>query len=89
MGQPFIYVVDANYLNRGELYLAHQFAGLEVDSAKAVEVLRAIRVLWGRPVHLQARFNEEMHLVSMEGVDDKPKRERINEDTPKPAHVIE
>jgi hypothetical protein len=34
MGQPFIYVVDANYLNRGELYLAHKFAGLEVDAAR-------------------------------------------------------
>jgi hypothetical protein len=31
MGQPFIYVVDGNYCNRGELYLAHQHNGLEVD----------------------------------------------------------
>jgi stage V sporulation protein R len=30
MGQPFIYVVDANYLNRGELVLAHKFAGRRV-----------------------------------------------------------
>ena len=26
MGQPFIYVVDGNYCNRGELYLAHELS---------------------------------------------------------------
>jgi stage V sporulation protein R len=26
MGQPFLYVVDGNYLNRGELFLSHQFS---------------------------------------------------------------
>jgi len=29
-GQPFIYVVDANYLNRGELYLLHKDEGVEL-----------------------------------------------------------
>ncbi|HLO42058.1 MAG TPA: SpoVR family protein [Phycisphaerales bacterium] len=89
MGQPFIYVVDGNYLNRGELFLAHKFAGLEVDAAKAVEVLRAIRLLWGRPVHLQCRVNDEMSLISLQGLDDKPKRERISDETPRPAHLVE
>jgi hypothetical protein len=42
MGQPFVYVADGNYLNRGELYLAHEFNGLEVDAAKAVDVLRGL-----------------------------------------------
>jgi len=88
MGQPFIYVVDANYLNRGELFLAHRFSGLEVDAGKAVEVLRSLRLLWGRPVHLQARINEEMYVVSLEQPDDRPKKERVNEDTPPPAHMI-
>jgi len=89
MGQPFIYVVDANYLNRGELYLAHKYAGLEVEAAKATEVLENIRVIWGRPVHLQCRVNDEMHLLSVESVGDKPKRERIGDETPAPAHVME
>ncbi len=88
MGQPFLYVVDGNYLNRGELYLAHKFAGLEVDAGKAVEALRALRLIWGRPVHLQCRVNEEMFLISLPTLDDKPRRERINEDTPKPAHMV-
>ncbi|HRJ48946.1 MAG TPA: SpoVR family protein, partial [Phycisphaerales bacterium] len=75
MGQPFIHVVDGNYLNRGELYLAHRFAGLEVDAAKAAEVMRALRFLWGRPVHLQARINDDMCLMSLDGEDDSILRE--------------
>jgi stage V sporulation protein R len=88
MGQPFIYVVDGNYLNRGELYLAHRFSGLEVEAGKAGEVLRALRRLWGRPVHLQARVNEEMTLLSVLDGDGVVKREKISEETPGPAHVV-
>ncbi|MDX9912665.1 MAG: SpoVR family protein [Phycisphaerales bacterium] len=88
MGQPFVYVVDANYLNRGELYLAHEFSGLEVDAGKATEVLRALRRIWGRPVHLQARVNEDMVLASLIEPGEEPKREKIGEDTPPPAHIM-
>jgi stage V sporulation protein R len=88
MGQPFVYVVDANYLNRGELFLAHQFSGLEIDAAKAVEVLRSVRRLWGRPVHLQGRINDEMYLLTLNDPNEKPKRERITDETPPPAHIV-
>lgn len=88
MGQPFIYVVDGNYLNRGELYLAHEFSGLEVDAGRAVEVLRALRVLWGRPVHLQAIINEEMTLLSIDEPGGEASSEKIGDETPRPAHTI-
>lgn len=87
MGQPFIYVVDANYLNRGELYLAHQFNGLEVDAAKVQLVLENLRLIWGRPVHLQAVVNEDMFIHSMEEIGGKIKKERVNSDTPRPGPV--
>ena len=89
MGQPFVYVVDANYLNRGELYLAHKWTGLEVEIAKAVKVLQNLRTLWGRPVHLQARVNDEMMLLSCESPTEPPRREKIGDKTPEPAHMIE
>jgi stage V sporulation protein R len=87
-GQPFVYVVDANYLNRGELVLAHQFAGIEMEAAKAVEVLSALRLIWGRPVHLLMRINDDMHLLSAAEIGGKITRERVTEETPKPAHQI-
>ena len=89
MGQPFVYCVDANYMNRGELYLAHRFNGLEVDAARAVETLRNLRVLWGRPVHAQLRIEDEQWLFSLDAPDDEPRREKITDSTPEPAHQIE
>lgn len=87
-GQPFIYVADANYLNRGELMLAHKFTGLEIEAARATEVLRSLRTIWGRPVHLMSRVNEEPHLLTMNTPDGTMERQRISEETPEPAHVI-
>jgi len=91
MGQPFIYVVDANYLNRGELYLAHQWNGLDIDLSKAGEVLRNLRVVWGRPCHAQVRIDDQQYLLSCS--DPEPstpvKKEKITDSTPKPANVLE
>ncbi|MBL1218607.1 MAG: SpoVR family protein [Planctomycetes bacterium] len=89
MGQPYIYVVDGNYANRGELYLAHQWNGLEVDASYAVEVLRGLYQLWSRPVHLQLLVNEEMSLLTFDGSSDEPKRQTISDELPKPAHSIQ
>jgi stage V sporulation protein R len=87
-GEPFIHVADANYLNRGELYLAHQWTGLEVEIAKAAPVLQNLRILWGRPVHLQCRVNDDTWLFSCAEPGKDVKKEKITEETPGPAHVI-
>jgi stage V sporulation protein R len=88
-GQPFIYVVDANYLNRGELVLAHQYSGLEVEAARAKEVLHALRLIWGRPVHLITRINDDLNLITVGEPGANPSRERFTLDIPQPAHIIE
>lgn len=87
-GQPVIYVVDGNYLNRGELMLAHKFSGVEVEAARGSEVLRSLRLIWGRPVHIMTRVNEEPYVLSMHTPDGKIERERITEETPEPAHGL-
>ena len=86
MGQPIIYVVDGNYLNRGELYLAQQWNGLDIEIATAVEVLKNVRRLWGRPVHLQVRIDDEQRLFTCADADEQPTAEKITDDTPPPAH---
>jgi len=91
MGQPMMYVVDANYLNRGELFLANKWNGLEVDAACAVEVLQNLCMIWGRPVHLQAVVQEEMWLYSCtspDGGEDSIVKQKITDETPAPAHVV-
>jgi stage V sporulation protein R len=87
-GEPFIHVVDANYLNRGELYLAHQWTGLEVEVARATTVLENLRLIWGRPVHLQARVNDDMWLFTCAEPGKEVKKEKISDETPPPAHLV-
>jgi stage V sporulation protein R len=86
MGQPFIYVVDGNYANRGELYLAHKHNGLDIEIKFAVETLKNLYKIWRRPVHLQARIDDDMILFSFSG--DQPKQQTIHDELPKPAHQI-
>lgn len=86
MGRPFIYVVDGNYSNRGELYLAHQHNGLDIDIKFAIETLKNLHAVWNRPCHLQARIDDEMMLFSFDG--SQAKQQTIRDDTPKPAHSL-
>lgn len=86
MGQPFIYVVDGNYANRGELYLAHQHNGLDLEIKYATETLKALHHIWQRPVHLQAKIDDDMMLFTFNG--DQHKQQTIHDDLPKPAHQV-
>lgn len=65
-GQPFIYVVDANYLNRGELLLGHRHEGVDLKMDYARDTLRSLERIWRRPASL------------LTIVDDKPKRIRFD-----------
>jgi stage V sporulation protein R len=65
-GQPFIYVVDSNYLNRGELLLGHRHEGSDLKLDYARDTLRNLERVWRRPVSI------------LTVVDDKPKRIRFD-----------
>src|SRR3954464_629209 len=86
MGRPFIYVVDGNYHNRGELYLAQKHNGLDIEIKYATETLKNVYQIWQRPVHLQAKIDDDMILFSYGG--DQPKQQTIHDDLPKPAHQV-
>ena len=80
-------MVDGNYGNRGELYLAHKHIGVDLDIKYASECLQNLHQLWKRPVHLQARIKDDMMLFSSNGDADSVKQQKIKDDTPKPAHA--
>jgi stage V sporulation protein R len=65
-GQPFIYVVDANYLNRGELLLGHRHEGRDLKLDYARDTLRNLERVWRRPTSI------------LTVIDDKPKRIRFD-----------
>lgn len=85
-GQPYIFVVDGNYANRGELYLAHKYNGVDLDIKYAVETLRNVQAVWRRPVHLQALINDEMVLFTHDGK--QQQQQKISGDMPSPAHAL-
>ncbi|MFQ5651358.1 MAG: SpoVR family protein [bacterium] len=66
-GQPFIYVADANYLNRGELYLLHQHDEIELQVDEARDTLSNIYKIWKRPVHVESILDEVRTLLSFDG----------------------
>lgn len=84
--QPYIYVLDGNYGNRGELYMGHKHHGVDLDIKYAVETLKNVQRIWRRPTHLQATINDEMVLFSFDG--EQSQQQKIHGDMPSPAHTI-
>ncbi len=81
--QPYIYVVDGNYRNRGELYLAHRHNGADVDVKYAVETLKELFKVWKRPVHLHARIDDDPILFTFDGT--QSSQQHVDEGLDQPA----
>ncbi len=82
-GKPWIYVVDGNYRNRGELLLKHEHNGVDLKLDHATETLANLQFIWSRPVHLQTivegkptllSFDGNEHSMKTGGESDEPKR---------------
>lgn len=68
-GQPRISIVDANFRNRGELYLFHDWNGVDLQFEQAKHTLQSLFELWSRPVHIETREEGEGRLLSFDGSD--------------------
>lgn len=66
-GQPFIYVTDANFQNRGELLLQHRYEGVPLKMDYANDVLRNISRIWSRPVNLLTVHEDKILLIRYDG----------------------
>ncbi|MBW3540160.1 MAG: SpoVR family protein [Planctomycetes bacterium] len=66
-GRPFIYVVDGNYRNRGELYLMHRYQGVELKLDYARDTLQNLELLWSRPVHVETVIDDVPTVLSYDG----------------------
>lgn len=58
-GDPIIEVTNANYQNRGELYLLHHWDEIDLRVDYAEATLENLQALWGRPVHLETVIGEK------------------------------
>jgi stage V sporulation protein R len=63
-GQPFIYVTDGNYQNKGELLLWHKHQGLDLDVRWSKETMRALSDIWRRPVNVETEVDGQKKLFT-------------------------
>lgn len=68
LGRPRITLIDGNYRNRSELYLRHDYDGVELKMDYARETLTHLHRLWTRPVHLETVENDYVVVLSYDGV---------------------
>jgi len=66
-GQPFIYVNDGNFENRGELLLEHRHEGVDLRVDYAKETLTNLHSLWSRPVHLRSIVEGKGRMFTYDG----------------------
>jgi stage V sporulation protein R len=66
-GNPFIYVEDANWENRGELLLRHDHQGIDLRVDYAKEVMRGLFRIWKRPVLTQTVADGKAVLLRYDG----------------------
>jgi len=64
LGQPFIYVLDGNFQNKGELLLGHKHQGLDLDVRWSRETMRALGDIWKRPVSVETEVDGQKKLFS-------------------------
>ncbi len=66
-GFPYIVVQDGDFNRTGELYLQHNYEGIELDLKYVERTLPYIHRLWGKPVHLETTIEEKPVLFSYDG----------------------
>jgi stage V sporulation protein R len=74
-GQPVIDIVDANYANRGELYLVHRYEGVDLDIPYAEGTLRNLYTMWRRPVHIETIVENKKRVLFSFGPDGNEREE--------------
>ncbi|HET6611695.1 MAG TPA: SpoVR family protein [Kofleriaceae bacterium] len=75
-GQPFVYVEDGNFENRGELLLRHTHEGMDLDLAQGRDTLENLYKVWTRPVAIVTRVEGKGKLLRF---DDQGFSERATE----------
>ncbi len=73
-GQPFIYLEDANYNNRSELYLKHRHEGVDLQMNYARDTMRNLFKLWTRPVYVETIVDSRRRLLCFDGSDFSERR---------------
>lgn len=66
-GFPYLVVEDGNYDNNGELYIKHQYEGIELDLKYLERTLPYVHTLWGKTVYLETMIEDKRVVFSFDG----------------------
>ncbi|MGZ9583329.1 SpoVR family protein [Paenibacillus marinisediminis] len=66
-GFPYLVVQDGDYQRTGEMYLKHQYEGMELDLKYLERTLPYVYTLWGKSVHLESKVEEKSVLFTYDG----------------------
>ncbi|MFC4775672.1 SpoVR family protein [Paenibacillus sp. GCM10023252] len=66
-GFPSIHVVDGDFNRVGEMYLKHQYEGVELDLKYVERTLPYVVKLWGKSVHLETVVEDKKIVFSCDG----------------------
>ena len=66
-GFPYLVVLDADYQRSGEMYLKHQYEGIELDLKYLERTLPYVYTLWGKSVHIETKVEEKAVLFTYDG----------------------
>lgn len=67
LGNPFLYVEDANFENRGELLLSHKHRGTDLRQDYAEAAMSALVRIWKRPVCLRTILDNKPTTLRFDG----------------------
>ena len=84
-GKPWIYVIDGNHRNRGELLLKHQHNGVELKMDQAADTIANIQAVWSRPVHLSTLVDGKPTILTFDGTEHSIRSGGEGDDTRKPV----
>jgi stage V sporulation protein R len=63
-GQPFVYVTDGNFQNKGELLLWHKHQGMDLDVKWGRETMRSLAEIWKRPVNVETEVEGQKKIFT-------------------------
>lgn len=66
-GFPYLVVWDGDFNKRGELFIKHQYEGIEMDVFYLERTLPHVYNLWGRPAHLETIIDNKKVLFTHNG----------------------
>jgi stage V sporulation protein R len=72
-GQPFIFVEDGNFENRGELLLKHKHEGVDLKLDHARDTLVNLARVWKRPCNTLTRVDGKGKILRFDGRDHSEK----------------